>query len=86
MTGALRLLVSEMKGTAERFAVASTGIINNGVLTALNPDNLGGLKEYPLKNIMEDITGLNGSVINDAQQPHGQNIQFCRKKFVIWFL
>ncbi|MEN1695798.1 ROK family protein, partial [Pseudomonas aeruginosa] len=41
-------------------------IINNGVLTALNPDNLGGLKEYPLKNIMEDITGLNGSVINDA--------------------
>lgn len=66
MTGALRLLVSEMKGTAERFAVASTGIINNGVLTALNPDNLGGLKEYPLKNIMEDITGLNGSVINDA--------------------
>ncbi|WP_252358741.1 ROK family protein [Escherichia coli] len=54
MTGALRLLVSEMKGTAERFAVASTGIINNGVLTALNPDNLGGLKEYPLKNIMED--------------------------------
>lgn len=42
MTGALRLLVSEMKGTAERFAVASTGIINNGVLTALNPDNLEG--------------------------------------------
>ncbi|MFT2541698.1 N-acetylmannosamine kinase, partial [Escherichia coli] len=25
------------------------------------------LKEYPLKNIMEDITGLNGSVITDAQ-------------------
>lgn len=34
-------------GQFDYVAVASTGIINHGVLTALNPKNLGGLAEFP---------------------------------------
>ena len=52
---------------AEAVAVASTGIINNGILTALNPNNLGGLDHFPIQSTIENITQLPTMVINDAQ-------------------
>ncbi|MFZ3406112.1 N-acetylmannosamine kinase [Vibrio chagasii] len=67
MSQALDDLISPLIGQADYVAVASTGIINDGVLTALNPDNLGGLNNYPLKSIIENITSLPCYVINDAQ-------------------
>ncbi|EHV9142466.1 N-acetylmannosamine kinase [Salmonella enterica] len=64
---ALALLVKPYQGKVQRVAIASTGIIDKGVLTALNPDNLGGLNHFPLQATVERMTGLPCSVINDAQ-------------------
>lgn len=47
LTEALSALVAPFAGRARRVAAASTGIIRHGVLTALNPDNLGGLAQFP---------------------------------------
>jgi N-acylmannosamine kinase len=67
LTNILRKLLLPLACRADFVAVASTGIINNGVLHALNPQNLGGLNEYPLQKVISDITQLNTLVINDAQ-------------------
>lgn len=64
---ALSQLVKPYKDLAGRVTVASTGIINKGILTALNPDNLGGLNAFPLQSTIEALTGLPCSVLNDAQ-------------------
>ncbi|MEM6160488.1 N-acetylmannosamine kinase [Erwinia sp. P6884] len=64
---ALAELTGHYQGKAHRVAVASTGIIANGVLTALNPDNLGGLNHFPLRDCLEKLTGLPCLVLNDAQ-------------------
>ncbi|MFU0921238.1 N-acetylmannosamine kinase [Kluyvera sichuanensis] len=64
---ALGSLIAPLVGRAERVAVASTGIIRHGVLTALNPDNLGGLVQFPLVETLEQLSGLPCLAINDAQ-------------------
>lgn len=64
---ALAELVEPYQGKAQRVAVASTGIIDKGILTALNPDNLGGLNQFPLQSTVENLTGLPCVVLNDAQ-------------------
>lgn len=64
---ALAQLVEPWRGKAQRVAVASTGIIDKGALTALNPDNLGGLNHFPLQASIENLTGLPCKVLNDAQ-------------------
>ncbi|WBM70076.1 N-acetylmannosamine kinase [Buttiauxella sp. WJP83] len=64
---ALARLVDVYQGQAQRVAVASTGIIDKGILTALNPDNLGGLNHFPLQATVEKLTGLPCVVLNDAQ-------------------
>lgn len=64
---ALAQLVEAYQGKAQRVAIASTGIIDQGVLTALNPDNLGGLNYFPLQATVERLTGLPCVVLNDAQ-------------------
>lgn len=48
-------------------AVASTGIINQGILTALNPKNLGGLAEFPLKASIACHTDKPIGLLNDVQ-------------------
>lgn len=48
-------------------AVASTGIIKNGVLTALNPKNLGGLAEFPLRDTLAKYTNKPIALMNDVQ-------------------
>lgn len=52
---------------ATRAAIASTGIIQDGNLLAINPQNLGGLHHFPLVQTLEDIAGLPTTAINDAQ-------------------
>ncbi|QJI71807.1 N-acetylmannosamine kinase [Citrobacter freundii] len=60
LRAALQALVAPLQGRANRVAIASTGIIREGVLLALNPHNLGGLT-------LEQITGLPTLAVNDAQ-------------------
>ncbi|MCG3844053.1 N-acetylmannosamine kinase [Photobacterium damselae] len=67
MTEALRQLLTPYIGQVEQVAVASTGIIDHGILKALNPANLGGLNHYPLQQEIIAIMGCNVDVINDAQ-------------------
>ena len=49
-------LLSDYAGQFDYVAVASTGIINKGILTALNPKNLGGLAYFPLKQSLSQHT------------------------------
>ncbi|GHA48918.1 N-acetylmannosamine kinase [Photobacterium aphoticum] len=67
MTAALSALLPAFAAQADAVAVASTGIIDHGILTALNPKNLGGLDHYPLQAVIAEITRLPVTVINDAQ-------------------
>lgn len=64
---ALHTLVAPFRAQAARVAVASTGIIHNGVLTSINPSNLGGLAQFPLVGFLSAITDLPVMAINDAQ-------------------
>jgi len=67
LEAALRDLLTPLFPLAQRFAIASTGIIQDGVLTAINPANLGGLMHFPLVACVERLTGLPGMALNDAQ-------------------
>lgn len=67
MHQALAQLLADYAGQFDYVAVASTGIINQGVLTALNPKNLGGLNEFPLKDSIARHTDKPIGLLNDAQ-------------------
>lgn len=67
LTEALSALVAPFAGRARRVVAASTGIIRHGVLTALNPDNLGGLAQFPLRETLAQLTRRPCLVVNDAQ-------------------
>lgn len=67
LEASLRELVAPIFQRATRFAIASTGIIQHGVLTSINPANLGGLESFPLSKTLAQITGLSGVALNDAQ-------------------
>ncbi|MGR6743943.1 MULTISPECIES: N-acetylmannosamine kinase [Aeromonas] len=60
-------LLEPLAASANYVAVASTGIIDHGILTALNPQNLGGLDRFPLHEVIAQITDLPVYLINDAQ-------------------
>ncbi|UMX91821.1 ROK family protein [Escherichia coli] len=62
---ALSALVFLLQVHAQRVAIASTGIIRDGSLMALNPHNLGGLLHFPL--LRRAATDLPTIAINDAQ-------------------
>ena len=55
----LAQLLKEYEGQFDYVAVASTGIINQGILTALNPKNLGGLAQFPIKKTVLHSTPIN---------------------------
>nr|VUD25032.1 kinase [Salmonella sp. NCTC 7297] len=63
----LKALVEPLRTEARQVAIASTGIIQEGSLLALNPHNLGGLLHFPLVQTLETITGLPTLAVNDAQ-------------------
>lgn len=67
LTVVLSRLIEPHLSEVEAIAVASTGLIRNGVLTAVNPRNLGGLNEYPLQAELEKLSGKPVLVLNDAQ-------------------
>jgi N-acylmannosamine kinase len=67
LTATLAELLGPLAASANYVAVASTGIIDHGILTALNPQNLGGLDRFPLHDVIAQITGLPVYLINDAQ-------------------
>lgn len=67
LQAALQTLIAPFTAQATRVAVASTGIIHNGILTSINPSNLGGLAEFPLVEFLSGITDLPVMAINDAQ-------------------
>ena len=67
MHQALAKLLADYERQFDYVAVASTGIINNGILTALNPKNLGGLAEFPLKASIAKHTDKPIGLLNDAQ-------------------
>lgn len=67
LQAALQTLIAPFTAQATRVAVASTGIIHNGILTSINPSNLGGQAEFPLVEFLSGITDLPVMAINDAQ-------------------
>ncbi|MBZ0058730.1 MULTISPECIES: N-acetylmannosamine kinase [unclassified Leclercia] len=67
LEAALSELVTPLYPRAQHFAIASTGIIQEGVLTSINPANLGGLSHFPLVKYLSALTGLPGVALNDAQ-------------------
>lgn len=67
LSAALEALLSPLKVYADRVAIAATGVIHHGVLTAMNPDNLGGLTHFPLTETVSQMTGLPCLAVNDAQ-------------------
>ncbi|NBH75272.1 N-acetylmannosamine kinase [Rodentibacter pneumotropicus] len=60
-------LVMGYRDQFDYVAVASTGIINQGILTALNLKNLGGLAEFPLKASIARHTDKPIGLLNDVQ-------------------
>lgn len=67
MSQVLAEVLQHYNGMFDVVAVASTGIINNGVLTALNPKNLGGLAEFPLREAIAKHTRHPIGLLNDVQ-------------------
>ena len=67
LVAALTELVTPLMKQATHVAIASTGIIREGILLAINPLNLGGLLHFPLVQKLENITGLPAMAVNDAQ-------------------
>ncbi|CNI27867.1 N-acetylmannosamine kinase [Yersinia bercovieri] len=64
---ALDTLVTPYRHLVDSIAVASTGIISSGRLTALNPANLGGLADFPLQECIQSIADLPCVLLNDGQ-------------------
>ncbi|AKP32629.1 N-acetylmannosamine kinase [Yersinia aleksiciae] len=64
---ALDTLIAPYRHLVDFVAVASTGIISGGRLTALNPANLGGLADFPLQECIQSIADLPCVLLNDGQ-------------------
>src|SRR5471030_930931 len=67
LAAALETLISPFRQRVDFVAVASTGIIHQGTLTALNPANLGGLAGFPLHECIQSIAALPCVLLNDGQ-------------------
>lgn len=63
----LEQILQQYENQFDAVVVASTGIINNGILTALNPKNLGGLADFPLKESIARYTNKPIGLLNDVQ-------------------
>ncbi|MFL4557532.1 N-acetylmannosamine kinase [Yersinia kristensenii] len=64
---ALETLIAPYRHLVDFIAVASTGIISGGRLTALNPANLGGLADFPLQDCIRSVADLPCVLLNDGQ-------------------
>ncbi|TNH03427.1 ROK family protein [Testudinibacter sp. TR-2022] len=80
MSQALADIIQQQQGMFDSVAVASTGIINKGILTALNPKNLGGLAEFPLLDTIAEYTAAPIGLLNDVQAAAYAEYQLLTKK------
>lgn len=64
---ALATILQQFHGQFDCVSVASTGIIQHGILTALNPKNLGDLAFFPLQRSIAQHTNKPITLLNDAQ-------------------
>lgn len=78
LRAALQALIAPLKSQARQVAIASTGIIREGTLLAINPQNLGGLLHFPLVPTLESLTGLPALAVNDAQAAAWAEYQVCK--------
>lgn len=67
LDAALAEVLQKFAGQFDKVSVASTGIIQNGILTALNPKNLGNLAFFPLHDSVTKHTDKPIILLNDAQ-------------------
>lgn len=67
LDSALTEILHTFQGQFDKVSVASTGIIQNGILTALNPKNLGDLAFFPLEESIRKHTDKPIVLLNDAQ-------------------
>lgn len=67
LDSALTQILTQFQGRFDKVSVASTGIIKNGILTALNPKNLGNLAFFPLEQSVKKHTDKPVVLLNDAQ-------------------
>ncbi|QBQ64088.1 ROK family protein [Actinobacillus indolicus] len=67
LDSALAQILTQFKGKFDQVSVASTGIIQKGILTALNPKNLGNLAFFPLEQSVAKHTDKPITLLNDAQ-------------------
>lgn len=75
---ALETLITPFRHQAEFIGVASTGIISEGRLTALNPANLGGLVDFPLQDCIRSIADLPCVLLNDGQAAAWAEYQYLK--------
>lgn len=78
LSAALETLIAPFRNRIDFIGVASTGIIKNGHLTALNPFNLGGLEDFPLENCIGAISDLPCVLLNDGQASAWAEYQVLR--------
>lgn len=67
LESSLKHIIQQFQGQFERVSIASTGIIKEGVLTALNPKNLGELAFFPIAEVVTRYTNAPITLLNDAQ-------------------
>lgn len=79
LRAALQTLVEPLKSRVRQVAIASTGIIREGTLLAINPQNLGGLLHFPLVSTLEALTGMPTLAVNDAQAAAWAEFQACEE-------
>lgn len=78
LRSALQTLVAPLIPHARQVAIASTGIIHEGTLLAINPQNLGGLLHFPLVSTLEMLSGLPVLAVNDAQAATWAEYHACQ--------
>lgn len=65
--GTMAESVDDWAGSYARVGIAVTGIVNDGLWSALNPATLGVPKDYPLIERLEQRFGVPIFAVNDAQ-------------------
>ncbi|PLR39637.1 N-acetylmannosamine kinase [Chimaeribacter californicus] len=80
LSAALETVIAPYRHQVDFIAVASTGIISKGLLTALNPANLGGLADFPLQDCIQSIADLPCVLLNDGQAAAWAEYQLLKEQ------
>lgn len=85
LCSALQELIVPLFARAQRVAIASTGIISGGVLSAINPHNLGGLQHFPLTQTLEKSPAYPHWRLTMRKLRHGRNTMLWGMNVATWF-